>query len=369
MLALAQCALAQTGTGKIQGTVADASGAVVPGAQVNAIHVQTARQYSTSTNEAGFYIFPAVQNGKYEVTIEAAGMERFKGEFLLQSGSTAVVDAILKIGSTATEVTVSADVAPIVTTTSATLGSVTDRARLDQLPISGRMFQTLVNQTVPGMDGASQAPRVWGLKWGVEYLQDGAVLGNRDIGEIAGRPPGMDTIQEFSVETNNSSAKMNRPGTVMVTTRAGTNQFHGSLFEIVRNNNLGFGVARARQDKWERPPHLVRNEFGASAGAPIILPKLYNGKNRTFFFTAYEGFRSLSASTKRASVPTMAMREGDFSGLVDASGRRYQLYDPWTTDAQWNRQPFANNQIPMSRLSPLAKYLYSVTPAPTEPGD
>ena len=91
-------------------------------------------------------------------------MERFKGEFLLQSGATAVVDATLKIGSTATEVTVSADVAPIVTTTSATLGSVTDRARLDQLPISGRMFQSLVTQTVPGMDGASMAPRVWGLK-------------------------------------------------------------------------------------------------------------------------------------------------------------------------------------------------------------
>jgi hypothetical protein len=364
---LAAVGLSQTGTGKIQGTVTDASGAVVPGAKVNAVHTGTARQYTTTTNDTGLYLLPSVQNGQYQITIEAAGMERFKGEFLLQSGATAVVDTALKIGSTATEVTVSSNVAPIVTTTSATLGSVTDRARLDQLPISGRMFQSLVTQTVPGVDGASQSPRVWGLKWGVEFLQDGAVLGNRDIGEIAGRPPGMDTIEEFRVETNNSSAKMNRPGTVMVTTRAGTNQFHGSLFEIARNNNLGFGVARQRQDKWQRPPHLVRNEFGASGGAPIIIPKLYNGANRTFFFTAYEGFRSLSASTKRARVPTMAMRNGDFSGLVDAAGRRYQLYDPWTTTAQWSRQPFPNNQIPMSRLSPLAKYLYSVTPEPTEP--
>jgi hypothetical protein len=177
----------------------------------------------------------------------------------------------------------------------------------------------------------------------------------------------MDTIEEFRVETNNSSAKMNRPGTVMVTTRAGTNQFHGSLFEIVRNNNLGFGVARARQDKWTRPPHLVRNEFGASVGAPILIPKIYNGKNRTFFFTAYEAFRSLSATTKRARLPTAAMREGDFSGLVDGSGRRYTLYDPMTTDANWSRLPFVNNRIPISRISPLAKYLYSVTPLPTEP--
>ncbi|HUS06509.1 MAG TPA: carboxypeptidase-like regulatory domain-containing protein [Bryobacteraceae bacterium] len=362
-----QLSLAQTGTGKIQGTVTDASGSSVPGAKVDVVHVETSRQYTTTTNEAGLYVFPAVQIGQYEVVIESAGMEKYKGSFLLQSGATAVVDAALRIGSTATEVVVASNVAPLVTTTSATLGSVTDRARLDQLPISGRMFQSLVTQTVPGVEGASASPRVWGLKWGVEFLQDGAVLGNRDVGEIAGRPPGMDTIEEFRVETNNSSAKMNRPGTVMVTTRAGTNQFHGSLFEIVRNNNLGFGVARARQDKWSRPPHLVRNEFGASGGAPIIIPKVYNGKNRTFFFTAYEAFRSLSATTKRARVPTAAMRQGDFSGLVDSAGRRFTLYDPMSTDANWSRQPFINNQIPIARMSPLAKYLYSVTPLPTEP--
>jgi hypothetical protein len=364
---LSNRAPAQTGTGKVEGTVTDTSRAVVPGAKVSLTHVPTSRRFETSTNDAGLYVFPALQNGAYEVAIEAAGMEKYRGEFLLQSGATAVIDAALKVGSTTTEVTVLANAAPLVTTTSATLGSVTDRARLDQLPISGRMFQSLVTQTVPGMDGASSSPRVWGVKWGVEFMQDGAVLGNRDVGEIAGRPPGMDTIEEFRVETNNSSAKMNRPGSVMVTTRAGTNQFHGSLFEIARNNNLGFGVARARQDKWSRPPHLVRNEFGASGGGPVILPKLYNGTNRTFFFTAYEAFRSLTASTKRARLPSMAMREGDFSGLVDGTGRRFTLYDPWTTAPNWSRQPFANNRIPLARLSPLAKYLYSVTPVPTEP--
>ncbi|MCL4851793.1 MAG: TonB-dependent receptor, partial [Bryobacteraceae bacterium] len=359
---------AQTGTGRILGTVKDASGAVIPAANVTATHIQTARQFTTSTNESGYYLFPAVQNGRYSIMIEAAGMENFKGEFLLQTGETAVVDATMTVGSTATEVTVIADAAPLVTTTSPTLAAVTDRARIDQLPISGRMFQSLVGRTTPGIDGASMTPRVWGLRWGVEFLQDGAVLANRDIGEIAGRPPGMDTIEEFRVETNNSSAKMNRPGTVIVNTRAGTNQFHGSLFEIVRNNNLGFGVARARQDKWSRPPHLVRNEFGASAGGPIYLPKVYDGRNRTFFFSAYEAFRSRTATTKLARLPTAEMRQGDFSGLVDGSGRRYDLYDPWTSDANWSRQPFPNNQIPMSRQSPLAKYLYSVTPMPTEPG-
>jgi hypothetical protein len=96
----------------------------------------------------------------------------------------------------------------------------------------------------------------------------------------------MDSIEEFRVETSASSAKMNRPGTVIVNTRAGTNQFHGSLFEVMRNNNLGFGVARRREDKWSRPSHLVRNEFGASAGAPCTCRSLRR-KEQTFFF-AYE---------------------------------------------------------------------------------
>ena len=255
----------------------------------------------------GIYILPAVLNGPYAIRVEMPGMETYKGEFLLQAGDTAVVDAVLRVGNTTAEVTVQADAAPLVTTTSGTLASVTNRERLDQLPISGRMFQVLVTQTTPGLDGASASPRVWGLRWGVEFLQDGAVMANRDTGELSGRPPGMDTIEEFRVETNASSAKMNRPGTVMITTRGGTNQFHGSLLEIARNNNLGFGVARRREDRWTRPPHLVRNEFGGSAGGPIVIPKIYNGKNKTFFFTSYEAFRSLSATTKSAAVPTMAI--------------------------------------------------------------
>ncbi len=363
-LLLAGWAFAQTGAGRIQGTVNDASGAVVPGAKVTATHVPTGRPSSTTSNEVGFYLFPSAQNGPYSIVIEAAGMEPFKGEFLLQTGQTAVVDAVLRVGATATEVTVLANAAPLVTTTAPTLAVVTDRARIDQLPISGRMFQVLVNQTTPGVETGS---RVWGVRWGLEYVQDGAVMVNRDTGELSGRPPGMDTIEEFRVETNNSSAKMNRPGAVIVNTRSGTSQFHGSVFEVMRNNNLGFGVARRREDKWSRPSHLVRNEFGASGGGPAYIPKVYDGRNRTFVFHAYEAYRSLSRNNLNVSVPTPAMRQGDFSGLIDSAGRKYTLYDSWTTDAKWSRLPYPNNQIPMQRQSALAKYLYSVTPPPTLP--
>ncbi len=358
---------AQTGTGTIQGTVTDPTGAVVPGAKVTVIHTQTTRQYDTLTNKVGFYLFPSLQPGDYKISAQAAGMQTWQGELLLQVGQTAVVDPLLKLGATVTEVTVVGDVTPLVTTTSATLGNVVERARIEQLPLNGRFFQTLVQNTTPGLEGSASSPRVYGLRpTSMEFLQDGAVLTNRDTGELSGRPPGIDTIDEFRVETSNSSAKMNRPAATILSTKSGSKDIHGALFETHRNNAIG--VARRRQDFYDKPPHLVRNEFGASIGAPLFLPKIYNGRNRTFFFFAYEAYRNLSATTTSTSMPTMAMRRGDFSGLVDGAGRRITLYDPWTTDARtWQRQPFPNNILPLSRQSPLAKYFYGVTPEPTLP--
>ena len=210
--------------------------------------------------------------------------------------------------------------------------------------------------------------RSFGLRYATDYLQDGTPTGSRNWGTIGWRPPGIDSIEEFRTETNNSSAKLARPSSVITTTRAGTNQVHGSVFETARNN--GFGVARARQDAYLKPPPLVRNEFGASLGGPVYIPKLYNGRNRTFFFASYEAMRLISNSTISITVPTAAMRQGDFSGLVDSQGRRYQLYNPWTTDPKtWERQPYLNNQIPINQISPLTKALYAITPLPTLPSE
>src|SRR5712692_5717779 len=356
---------AQTGTGNIQGTITDVTGAVVPGARVTVTHKETARQYHTIANEAGFYLVPSVQLGPYSITVEASGMETWKGEIVLQTGQTADVNAALKVGAAVTEVTVAGDVTPLVTTSSPTLSNAVERARIEQLPLSGRFFQSLVLSTTPGLDAAASSPQVWGLRWAVEFLQDGAVLANRETGEIMGRPPGLDTVQEFRAETNNSSAKMNRPGTVIVNTRAGTNAFHGAALETAKNNS--FGLARRREDYYAKPPHLVRNEFGLSGGGPVWIPKIYNGTNKTFFFAAFEAFRSISSPTISTSLPSLPMRQGDFSGLIDGQGRTIALYDPWTTDAKWNRQPYPNNQIPIIRRSPLAAYLYQITPGPSLP--
>jgi len=355
--------LGQTGTGSIQGTVKDATGAIVPKAKVTVVHTATTREYVSETNEVGFYLFPAMQSGAYQITVELAGMETWKGGLNLVAGQSAAVETVLKPGSTVTTVTVAGDVTPLVTTTSATIATVVERERIEQLPLNGRFITTLLYMTTPGVESGS-VPRVYGLRYATELLQDGAVLENREWQSIPARPPGLDTIAEFRSETNNSSAKLNRPGTFMLTTRSGTNEIHGSVFETARNS--GLGVARAREDFYLKPPHLVRNEFGASVGGPVWFPKIYNGKNRTFFFFAYEGYQLRSASTRSIAVPTPEFRQGNFSGLVDGQGRRFTLYDPLTTvSGTWARQPFADNQLPINRQTPLSKYLYSVTPLPT----
>jgi hypothetical protein len=355
----------QTGAGNIQGTVKDPTGAVVPGAKVSIVHTATGGASSTLSNDVGFYLFPSMQVGIYEISVGSAGMETWKGELNLLAGQTAEVDPSLRPGSAATAVTVAGDVTPLVTTTSPTIATVVEHERIEQLPLNGRNVTTLLYMTVPGLESGS-VPRNYGLRYASEMLQDGALLENREWQSIPARPPGLDTIAEFRAETLNSSAKMNRPGTFILTTRSGTNELHGSFFETARNSAIG--VARARTDFYTKPPHLARNEFGASLGGPVFIPKKYNGRNKTFFFFSYEGYQLRQSITRTTEVPTAAMRQGDFSGLVDSQGRKYTLYDPLTTldmANNWARTPFPNNQIPLSRQSPLAKYLYSVTPLPT----
>jgi hypothetical protein len=363
LLAFSSLSWCQTGTGNIQGSVADSTGGIIPKAKVTATHTSTARKYVSETNEVGFYLFPAMPSGAYELSAESAGMNTWKGGLTLAAGDAAAVPIVMTPGATSTTVTVG-DVTPMVNTTSATLATVVERERIEQLPMNGRFITTLIGMTTPGVESGS-VPRVYGLRYATELLQDGAVLENREWQSIPARPPGLDTIGELRSETNNSSAKLNRPGTFMVTTRSGTNQLHGAIFETARNS--GLGVARARQDFFTKPPQLVRNEFGASVGAPIWIPKLYNGRNRTFFFFAYEGFQLRQGSTRNIAVPTEAMRQGDFSGLMDGAGRRFTIYDPLSTGAgpTWTRMPFTGNRIPVQRQSPLSKYLYSVTPMPT----
>lgn len=348
----------QAGTATVSGTVGDQTGAVIPGASVTLTNTATNVSSKTRTNHAGFYLFPGVRPGPYRLIVEMTGMEKYEVGLTVQVQQSAVVDPVLRPAQVTTAVEVR-DVTPMITVDNPTLGHVLERERIEQLPINGRSVESLL-VTVPGMEGT----RAYGQRAGsFEMVLDGTPMMNRVWGNNLLRLPGLDTIQEFKVETNNSSAKFTRPTTIVLATRGGTNEFHGAFFHTHRNNAIG--LARARTDFYTKPPPLIRNEFGASAGGPLI-------KNRTFWFFAYEAQRLVTASTMGRSVPTDAMRRGDFSGLVDAQGRLQRLYDPWTTDAAtWSRQPFAHggrvNVIDPKLLSPVAKYLFDITPLPTHP--
>ena len=201
-------------------------------------------------------------------------------------------------------------------------------------------------------------------------IYDGAPINEIWEGYNFGRAPGLDSIQEMRVETNNSSAKFSRPNTIILTSKSGSHQFHGALFET--NRNSGVGVARRRQDNFDKAPFLNRNEFGFSAGGPVYIPKVYNGRSKTFFFAAYEASRSISYATGQYSVPTEAMRNGDFTNLRDSQGRLIQLYDPFTTNSTtWARQPLTYqgvaNKMDPARITKLAQFLFNMTPLPNLP--
>jgi hypothetical protein len=367
LLAIVSVCWSQGSTSTVRGTVHDQGQAVIPNATVTLTNTATGTSRTTVTNEAGLYVFPATTPGPYRITGDSPGLQRFEGTLTVQVQQDAVIDLTLQIAQAAISVDVQ-DVTPMVRMDSPTLGHALERKRIEQLPINGRGYSALL-QTVPGVSATGRI-QAYGLRPGSHTLQfDGASMNEVWEGWDVGRTPGLDAIEEFQVEVNNSSAKFTRPTTVVLSSRSGSNQVHGALFYT--NRNSGYGVARQRQDTFTKPPYLNRNEYGVSLGGPVTIPKLYNGHNRTFFFFAWEGLRNISNTTQRWSVPTEAMRNGDFRGLVDSQGRQFNLYDPLTTDASGKRQPLTYNgvanMIDPARLSPVAKSLFAITPLPTHP--
>jgi hypothetical protein len=255
---MATPAYPQASTATVGGTVRDASGAVVPGAEVQLINTGTDAALRSQTNEVGYYFFAGVIPGPYRVRVEHAGMQPFEAMLTVQVQQSAVVDPVLKVGQASVAVEV-LDVTPVVTTDNPTLAKTLERRRIEQLPINGRSVYSLFS-TIPGMEGY----RAYGMREGSEELTlDGSAMVDKSTGKANYRAPGLDTIQEFRAEVNNSSARYTRPTTVVLSTKSGANQIHGSLFETTRNNAIG--KARARQDG-NTAPKLIRNEFGGTVG-------------------------------------------------------------------------------------------------------
>jgi len=362
-------AWAQTGVGSVAGTVLDPGSAVVPGADLTLTNAETGVIRKGITSDAGAFYFGAVPRGQYTLEVELPGFKKWSGKLELQVGQSAKVDPVLEVGEIQNVVEVTSAAAPI-SMESAEVADVKDYLRIRQLPLNGRAISSLFDLT-PGVEGGGNA-RVNGMKVGsLEITLDGVSLVDRFGGGIARIQPGLDTIQEFRIETVGSDARYSRPATVTLASRSGTNQLHGSAFETHRNNWSGLLARRREEAVGATKAHLVRNEFGVSAGGPLFLGKLYDGRDKTFWFAAYEGLieRSSLFSANTSSgypwVPTAAMWDGNLSNIVDDNGRQTTIYDPLTTDANGVRQPFPGNIIPAGRISPFAKVLRSLTAVPT----
>ena len=376
-----------SGGGTLQGTVKDESGAAIPNAKVILANIATGTSSTFVTTDAGLFVTPTVNIGKYKVRIEATGMKAWEGEVQIETARQITIEPTLSIGSVSETVVIEGNITPLVTASEPTVGSTLDAMRIKELPINGRNINSLLEDTVPGLEAiidVNGGVRASGLmSYSTDYIQDGASSNNREFGG-SGIIQGLESIGEVRVETSTSSAKYNRPTSIIVTTKGGSNQFHATAFETHRNN--GFGVARARQDvlftgQEYKVPTLLRNEYGFSVSGPVLLPKfgeggpaLYNGKNRTFWFFSRESLRLKQGITREFVVPTEAWRRGDFSGMVDSLGRAITIYDPATTRIQTinNRQvavrdPFPNNIIPSNRMSPLARAIFAITPLPNDP--
>jgi Carboxypeptidase regulatory-like domain/TonB dependent receptor-like, beta-barrel len=345
---------AQTGLGIVKGTVLDATGAAIPAAHVTLVNTQTNVSRESQSSAVGVYEFPAVPIGSYKLTVQAEGFKRYEGTFDLQAGQTVSIDPALEVGAVDTVVEVTG-VAPTITTTGMEVSDVKDSLRIRQLPLNGRAITNLFDLT-PGVEGGGN-PRVNGMKVGsTEMSLDGVSLVDRFGGGISRVQPGLDTVEEFRVETAGSNARNSRPATITLVTKSGTNEFHGSAFATHRNNAAGLR-ARQRQDG-NSAAKLIRNEFGVSGGGPII-------HDKTFFFAAYEGSRVRQNQFSETSVPLPGMWNGDMGNLFPDLENLTTVYDPFSTNAQGLRELFPNEIIPQSRLSDYGKAMHALTPDAT----
>ena len=357
--------VAQTGLGVIRGTVQDPSKAIVPGAKVTLVNSATGFTRASTANSAGIYYFDAVPIGKNTLTVESAGFKKWESTVTVEAGQTLVIDPNMEVGSVDSIVEVTG-ATPIIATEGSQISDVKDALAIHDLPMNGRQISNLFDLTA-GVEGAGNNTRTNGMKVGsTEMLLDGNSYVDRFGGAIARVQPGLDTVQEFRIETAGSSAEFSRPATIELVTRSGTNELHGALFETFRNNADGLR-ARQRQDG-NTAAKLIRNEYGGWVGGPVWIPKVYNGKNKTFFFFDYEGMKQRQNTFSTAGVATPAMWGGNLSNITDFNGDHFTIYDPATTQGpNGARLPFANNVIPASRINKFGQVMQSISPIPRAP--
>ncbi len=371
-LCLAISASAQTTTGTIQGIVRDATTGVVANAKVTIANQRTGVATQLTTNAEGRYVAPLLLPGDYRVAVEAPGFQRSSQSGVkLDVAQVRVVDIELKVGDIATTVEVT-DAPPPLATSTSSISTTIENKRILDLPLNGRNPFALAALTPGVIPGGGSTPWISGGRNATsEITIDGTSIilpeNNVSINTLA-FTPSVDAVEEFSVITNALSAEYGRTGggVINVATKSGGNDFHVTAFEFLRNSKLDANGFFRNRNRTPRAA-LQRNQFGGTAGGPILVPGLYNGKNRSFFFFDYQGTRTRNASDFTGTVPLEEWKRGDFSNLRNAAGQLITIYDPLTTapDGSGNfiRQAFADNRIPDARIDPVARNLMRFFPA------
>ncbi|MCC6589142.1 MAG: TonB-dependent receptor [Bryobacterales bacterium] len=372
LLGIALVATAQVlPVGTVDGTVQDSTGGTLPGLKVTLTNIETNQVRTANTNESGYYFFPLVNPGTYRATAEKTGFKRASQEILVQVGKRSTADFRLELGQVTESVEVSAAAALLETSTASISRNVQQKAVQD-LPLLGRNPLMLIN-LAPGItnnsttnstglidiDSVSYSSANGANRRQNEFLMDGIP---NNVSDRVAYIPSVDDVEEFTVQTNALDAEYGHGGGmyVNVTTKGGTNQFHGSLYEFLRNDKLNANAFFSNKAGAARPVFRF-NQYGLAVGGPVI-------KDKVFWFFNWEGLRQRTPTTYRFTVPTELQRQGDFSQTLDRNGTPFQIADPLTTTNNV-RQLFPGARIPTSRLNPISQKVISRYPLPTSAGD
>ncbi len=438
LVAFATSLVAQITAGRIGGTVMDTSGAAVPGATITVTNNATGISQTVNSGSSGDYLFQAVSPGVYMLKAEAPGFQQFidNGIHVNTQNNTAI-DVKLTVGTVDQKVTVTA-AAPLLQTQDASVGQTVSGQQVNEMPLQVRDWTTLgllaagttttgsstnPQFNVMGQNSTQNDFRLDGIDDNVEVYGGGTIEGvgatSGSANEYTAVVPPPDAIQEFKLQTGDFSAEFGHStgGIVNASIKSGTNRISGDLWEYVRNTIFNANDYFANQQNIPRPAYH-QNQFGGTVGGPVVIPKIYNGRNKTFFFFDYQGTRIVTPSSYQEYVPTANIRNSNFtnyqdyftaeagSAKTDALGRIFPhatIFDPATTrqvaagaidpvsdlpntsgNAVYVRDPFYTggslmgvtnftgqeqylNQLPASRVDPNAQKLMALYPAPTTP--
>jgi outer membrane receptor protein involved in Fe transport len=385
-LLLAGGVYGQDPRGSIIGRVTDSSNAVIPSVEVRAVNNATQVAASATTNAAGNFSMPFLAPGTYTVTAEATGFKKFaRSGIQLHISEVAEINIAMELGQLTESIEVTSE-APLLDTAAASLGQVVDEKRLSELPLYAGNPLELMYITTGIVNPSSSMPRLHS-PWNNLSVESNGNGGRSNDFSIDGVPntypngssrgarpaynPPTTAVSEFKIQTTSYDASVGHTigASVNVGTKSGTNKFHGGVHWIFKNSALD-APSFFDNRSGEKPPVYQNNRYGVDIGGPVRLPH-YNGKNRTFFFYAFEGNKWTIPEPYTDTVPTAAQRLGDFSNLL-ALGSQYQIYDPETAtvapNGRLSRLPFSENTIPADRQDPAGRNLAAMYPLPNQPG-